>query len=476
MTGLIQSRLFAWSENGLLRWLIYAAAVTLFGLAGFALGFNADQVQSFTVFGMIVMGALMFWRFRLAFALGGLGLLLLLGLTNVPNIVEFAGIEIILFLIGMMILIGFLEEQHFFERVVDAITGLVGPNPRRLTVVLMVMSAISAALVDEVTSIMFMATTVFQVSKRYGVNPIPLLIMVVVATNIGSAATVVGNPVGVMIALRSGLGFTDFLRWATPVAVAGLVIAIPIMMWQSRDWLNELRSAMQGETGEGQNSQPSLMASVLSPEMRLPWGLFIGTIVSLVLHTQIEKLLGLEKNTMLLGTALIAGGIVLALARDNARELVEKRVEWWSLTFFVLLFASVGTLSLTGATSVFANRLVDATGGDPTGLFLAFVWVAGLASALMDNVLAIATLIPVVQELETIGADVTPLWWGMLFGGTFFGNLTMIGSTANIVAIGMLERRQLGHVTMVHWVKSTALVSVTTLALATLMLGFQLVW
>ncbi|MFH1560789.1 MAG: SLC13 family permease [Chloroflexota bacterium] len=422
---------------------------------------------------MIILGALLFWRFRLAFAFLGLATLLALGLTNPKNIVEFAGLDIILFLIGMMILIGFLEERHFFERIVDAITGYVGPHAIRLTVVLMGLSALFAALVDEVTSILFMGATVFQLSGRYRVSPVPLLIMVVFATNIGSAATVVGNPVGVMIALRAGLTFADFLRWATPIALLALAVSIPLLLRHFRKPIAELGAAMRSANPVVADKL-AVRELVFSQEMRLPWALFGGTILLLILHTPIEKILGLEKNAMLLGTSLAVAGLVLMLERERARELVEKRVEWWSLSFFILLFASVGTLNLTGVTNVLASRLADAAGGNEVALFFSFTWVAGIGSAFMDNVLAIATLIPVVQELGNLGLDVFPLWWGMLFAGTFLGNLTMIGSTANIVAIGMLERRGLGHISMGEWMRATAIPSILTLAIASALIYLQL--
>lgn len=453
---------------------VYLLLVSLAGVLAAIFGLNRDQVISITVFVTIVLGALFFWRFRLAFAFLGLAILLALGLTNAQNIVAFAGLDIILFLIGMMILVGFLEEHHFFERIVDSITAYVGPHPFRLTMVLMLLSALSAALVDEVTSILFMAATVFQLSARHRVSPAPFLLMAIFATNIGSAATVVGNPVGVMIALRAGLTFTDFLRWATPVALLALAVSIPILLYHFRRAISELGAAMRSANPVAVEEKPATQGLLLSKEMRLPWALFGGTILLLVLHTAIEKLLGLEKNAMLLGTSLTVAGLVLVLERERARELVERRVEWWTLSFFILLFASVGTLNLTGVTNVLASRLANAAGGNDVALFLSVTWVAAIASAFMDNVLAIATFIPIVQELGRLDVNVFPLWWGMLFGGTFFGNLTMIGSTANIVAIGMLERRAPEQITMGWWIKATAIPSVVTLVLASAIIYLQL--
>lgn len=183
------------------------------------IGFSRPQVLSLSIFFMVIFGTILFWRFRLSFTLIGIFFLLFFGLLDIPHLIEFAGLDIILFLIGMMILVGYLEENYFFESLVDTLTRYVGPRPLLLLVALMAAGAVSAALVDEVTSILFMTATMIHLTSRFGVNPIPFMIIQVFATNIGSSATVVGNPIGVMIAMRAGLTFQDFLRVATPISL-----------------------------------------------------------------------------------------------------------------------------------------------------------------------------------------------------------------------------------------------------------------
>ena len=186
-----------------------------------------------------------------------------------------------------------------------------------------------------------------------------------------------------------------------------------------------------------------------------------------------EKILGLQKNALLIGTAFAAAGISLLLERDRARELVEKSVDWWTLSFFMMLFASVGTLKYVGTTERVAKSLIQWVGGNPKILFVALTWMIGILTGFMDNVLAVATFIPIIQDIIKTGIDVTPYWWGILFGGTLFGNLTMIGSTANIVAIGIIERQKIGHITFGQWIKPGAIVSVPALAIATLLIYLQ---
>jgi Na+/H+ antiporter NhaD/arsenite permease-like protein len=313
-----------------------------------------------------------------------------------------------------------------------------------------------------------MTATMIHLTSRFGVNPIPFVMMQVFATNIGSSATVVGNPIGVMIAMRAGLTFQDFLRWASPISLSALVVTIPLSFLyyskEIREWERKMNRGETEEKEEPQSRDSSLSVCLI---------LFSGTISGLIFHASLEKLLGLQKNALLIGVAFAAAGISLLLERDRARELVEKRIDWWTLTFFMMLFATVGTLKFAGTTETVARSLLAWVGGNPKILFVVITWMIGILTGFMDNVLAVATFIPVIQDIMKTGMDVTPYWWGILFGGTLFGNLTMIGSTANIVAIGIIERQKIGHITFTQWIKPGALVSIPTLAIATMLLYLQ---
>lgn len=445
-------------------------------------GLNTGQIASVTIFASLIVGTLLFWRFRLAFALVGIALMLGLGLLDTDTMIEFAGFDMILFLVGMMIVVGFLEDKKFFEHLLGKIMKGVGPNPVKLVIILMLLSALFAALVDEVTSILFMTATVLHLTGKLKISAIPLVMMTVFATNIGSSATVVGNPVGVLIAMRAELTFMEFLRWATPISLAGLAVAIPLCLLYFRKYIAKIGVALKQTEGleiSSENTEFIVEGSekqnqTNNQSFKLPWIIFLGTIAALVLHSPMEQALGLEKNVLLPGVAFAAAGIVLFLNHNKAREMVERRVDWWTLAFFIFLFASVGTMKMLGVTTILAEGMYEISGNDQTNLFFIFTPVTSILSALMDNVLAVATFIPVVHEFGDLGVNNYPFWWAMLFGGTFFGNLTLIGSTANIVAIGMLERRKRGHITLKEWIKPGAVISIPTMILATLLVYFQI--
>lgn len=455
----------------------YAVGIIAMVFASSFLGLSARQLMAVAGFSSIFFGAIFFWQYRLAFALFGISFLLSTGLIDVPHVIEYAGIDIILFLIGMMIIIGFLEERKFFDKLVHRLMLLVDMNGRKLLVLILVACWVSAALVDEVTSILFMAGAVFAITNRYKLNPIPFIIMTVFATNIGSCATVVGNPIGIIIAMRSGLGFMDFIRWATPISFIVFIFNTVLCFMYFSKPIAQLHEAVASHKEEREALEHDLKEDSHSRSAAIiPALLFFTVILVLVFHAQIEHLFGLQKNTMLLGTSLAGAGVALALSRERSRHLVEHRVDWWTLCFFLFLFASVGALKYHGITDAIARSISKGAGNNVPLLMTIFVWSSGALTSVMDNVLAVATFVPILKDIGAMGIPTFPLWWSILFGSTILGNLTIIGSTANIVAVGMMEKGNLGKVGFLEWLKAGVVIAIPCLLLAHILLLAQLHW
>ncbi|MEM4648580.1 MAG: SLC13 family permease [Nitrososphaerota archaeon] len=453
------------------RFLAYLAIPVIILLFSRTIGFDPAQSLSLTIFLSIISGAIMFWRFRVAFALGGVSILFAAGLLDLEHFIQYANLDVIVFLICMMIVIGFLEERRFFEVLVDRLMQYSGNRPYATIFLLMVLAALFAAMVDEVTSILFMMGIAINIASRLEVSLIPLMLMTVFATNIGSSATVIGNPVGVMIAFASGYGFSDFLRWSTPIAICALMLIAWLMILYFKPYLKEveekMRRAMPAMAPDGADANHRRRMD------RLSLIFFLCVIGGLVLHTQLEEILHLPKNTMLLGVPMIGAAVALMIENVRARELVERRVDWWTILFFLLFFTSVGTLKLTGVTTTLARYVMPLASLDPMVFLIALGYIIGIMSAFMDNILAVALWIAVLQDMASLGVNIAPLWWAALFGSTYLGNLTIIGSTANIVAVGMVEKQKLGHVTLREWIKAGALASFPPLTLALILLALQ---
>ena len=454
--------------------LVLLVAATAACLAhGRIAGLHLDhrQIESLTVFCGLIWGILLYEDYRLIVALSAVAAILGLGLLSIDQLVYTAGLDVVLFLLGTFLVAGYLEQSLFFEHLASQIVRRVGPRPRMLLGVLMLAAMISSAIVGEVASILFVGGAMLNIAHRYQTKPIPFLMMLVFATNTGSAAAAFG-PVGITIALKAHLTVMDFFRWATPIAVAVLALVYVICQWWfAREWKHFADAVRQGST------DPHVPDSSHGRSAAGGWILVIAMTVLFVFHAQIEHALRLSPNFMLLVAALGAGAVALALSGSGAREVIRRRVDWATLAFFLMLFIVVGALQATGVTSVVADALLRGTGGRPAALVLAVGWATGFLSALLANLLAVAAFVPVVAQLKAHGAVCpTAVYWLMLFGATFMGNMTSIGSTCNIIACGMADKRGHGTIYFVPWLKIGLIISLASMALATFLLAIQTNW
>ncbi|PIP19582.1 MAG: hypothetical protein COX41_02095 [Candidatus Omnitrophica bacterium CG23_combo_of_CG06-09_8_20_14_all_41_10] len=362
---------------------------------------------------------------------------------------KFASLEVILFLVGMMVLVGLLKEAGFFAWLTTLILRVKNLTAIKLILILSVISAIMSCCVGEVSSIIFMAAAILEICDYFEVEPTPFIIISVLATNIGSTGTVLGNPIGILIASKSGLTFEDFIFKAFPLMWICLFAAIILVIILYRKQIKKLEQRIK-ELGANE-----ILIRLISipPErqLRLGLGIFGLTLLFIALHHRLELLWNLEANTLLLSIPLISAGAVMIWKWKSARSYVEKDVDWWSLLFFLLLFAKAGTLKYTGATDVLAAKIVSWVGANPMRLISTVLWTSSIGSSILDNVVLTAALIPIVHSFKDLGFTLQPLWWALLFGGCLGGNITLVGSTANIVALGILEKEKHIHMNFFRW-------------------------
>lgn len=412
-------------------------------------GLNFTQAMAVSIFSVSVLGTLFFWDFRLSFAFIGTSLLLLTRTIDLENIIKFASLEVILFLVGMMVLVGLLKDEGFFAWIVQLILRIKHLNAAKFVIVISVSSALLSAMTSEVVSIIFMVAAVLEICDYFEVEPVPFIIISVLTTNIGSAATVLGNPIGILIASKAGLTFEDFIAKAFPLAAACLAVTIIVVLF----WYRKAISRMDKQIKEfGANEMLIKLISV-PPEkgLKVSLAIFASTLLFISLHHRLELLWGLEPNTILFTLPLISSGLVMIWKWKKAREYIEKDVEWWSLLFFMMLFAQAGTLKYTGASDILAGRILD-WAGNSSGLLTGIVlWLSAIGSSMLDNVVLVAAFIPVIQSFQGLGTSLHSLWWALLFGGCLGGNITLVGSTANIVALGILEKEKKIHLGFFRW-------------------------
>ena len=446
---------------------IFGVATAL-GLGSRACGFNFHQSLAISIFSTSILGTLFFWSFRLTFVFLGTSALLITQTIDIDSAIKISSLEVILFLVGMMVLVGLLKDAGFFAWIVSLILRIKKLTARRFLIFISLISALLSCAIDEVTSIIFIVAAVLEICDYFEVDPTPFLIISILATNIGSSGTLLGNPIGILIATKSGLTFEDFILKAFPLAIACLAVMILLVMVWYKKQLRELDYKMQEF---GANEMLIRLISV-PPDRQLKLSLLIFgiTLFFISLHHRLELLLNLKPNTVLLTIPLISSGLVMAWKWDKARKFIEKDVEWWTLLFFMLLFAQAGTLKYTGVTDVLAKKIVEVTGNNPALLTSVMLWLSAIGSSVLDNVVLVAAFIPVVQSFKGLGFSLQPLWWALLFGGCFGGNITLIGSTANIVALGILEKEKNIRVTFLRWFGIGLTVGLVTTAIVWLAL------
>jgi Na+/H+ antiporter NhaD/arsenite permease-like protein len=189
--------------------------------------------------------------------------------------------------------------------------------------------------------------------------------------------------------------------------------------------------------------------------------IFLVTVGVIAVHHRIEALLGLEQNTVLMAAPLAIAGVLMVWRRQRAKHYIEVEVDWWELLFFMMLFAKAGALEHTGVAARVAADFATTFQGVPGLLLPVILGISAIGSAFVDNVVFVAAFVPVVRELHA-----TPLWWALLFGACLGGNMTMIGSAANIIAIGVLEKRHRRRVHFMQWLKVGVVVALVTCLVA----------
>jgi Na+/H+ antiporter NhaD/arsenite permease-like protein len=321
-------------------------------------------------------------------------------------------------------------------------------------VILVVVTGVVSAGLDNVTTVLLVAPVTLLVAERLGVPPVPFLIAEVLASNIGGTATLVGDPPNIIIASRSGLTFNDFLSVLAPFIAVVLVVLIVLcrIMFRRAFRYDAARAAQLMSLHERDAIRdPRLVAVSLS---------VLGLVlVAFGLHTVI----GLQPSVV----ALLGGLLLLALSRLDPAE-VARDVEWPTLVFFAGLFVMVGGLVSTGVIDTLAHAATEATADRLWPATLLLLWASAFLSAIVDNIPYVATVSPIVADLVQANGGLEHaqvLWWALAIGADLGGNATAIGASANVVVLGIAERA--GHrITFWQFTKYGLLVTAISVALA----------
>jgi len=353
------------------------------------------------------------------------------------DVVDF---NVIFLLAGMMIIANILGKTGIFQWLaVEAVRRAEG-RPYRLMVLISLITAVVSMFLDNVTTVVLMTPVTFFIAERLGMSPAPFLISQILASNMGGAATLIGDPPNIIIGSRFDKDFNDFLMNAAPAAITSLLLYLVFARWLFR---KDLASAVQA-------LEPEDIARLVTAErkiqdvrlMRLGLAVLSVTILGFLL----ARTLGLEGATIALAGAVV----LMILAKQNVHEVL-KDVEWSTLLFFIGLFIVVGAVVKSGLISDLAKQALALTGGRSDVAALLVLWMSAVLSAVVDNIPYTITMIPLVQEMgQTV--NVEPLTWALVLGADMGGNATIVGASANVVVSSLSEAR--GHpITFLSYLK-----------------------
>ncbi|MFZ5590267.1 MAG: ArsB/NhaD family transporter [Bacillota bacterium] len=366
---------------------------------------------------------------RTIVALTGAVLVILAGIVTQEMAFEFIDFNTIGLLIGMMIIVGITRNTGVFEYMAVVAAKKAKGEPLKIMISLATITAVTSAFLDNVTTVLLIVPVTFAIAEQLRVNVVPLLIAEVVASNIGGTATLIGDPPNIMIGSATGLGFMDFVINLTPVII---VVHIATMIW--------LRVLYKKQLVTTPELQKNVMLMDEKKEIRDPVLLkkclvvIALTVIGFVLH----QFLHLESATV----ALAGATLLLLLTRDEPEHAFHA-VEWPVIFFFAGLFVIVGALEHVGIIEMVARKSLELTGGAMQSTGLLILWLSAIASAFVDNIPFVATMIPLIQDMGRLGGiqDLNPLWWSLSLGACLGGNGTLIGASANVVVAGMAEKR-----------------------------------
>ena len=360
-------------------------------------------------------------------------------------------LNVLVLLASMMAVVGVLKTTGVFEWAVSRVVRRAGGRPLVLLALVIWFTAITSAFLDNVTAVVFATPMVLAVARHAGVSPATLLLPMVMASNIGGTATLIGDPPNIMIGSGAGLSFVDFMEALTlPCAV----MILWLEFFTRRYW----RSAY-GAAGEP--------ASEAAPEARLTdpvlarWlaGICAGILVGFLTHHVTGTPAAVPALVGAAAALVVQDVLYVRRERPSMHErahgilqVTEREIEWPTLAFFGSLFVVVGAASNTGLIATMAGGLqwTVETGGrvlglSPNGtlLFAALLicWVSGLMSALIDNIPFVAVAIPVIAGIiPGLQGETGVLWWALALGACLGGNGTPIGASANVTTVGLAEK------------------------------------
>lgn len=388
---------------------------------------DIQVVLSIAIF-LVVMTFIITERMNITVvAMGGAVLVVFLKIMTSTQALGFVDFNTIGILVGMMIIVSIVKNSGVFEYLAIYAAKLAKGDPWKIILILCIITAVISAFLDNVTTVLLIAPVTLVITDVLELDPIPFLIPIIMSSNIGGTATLIGDPPNIMIGSEAGLGFMDFIVNLAPIIIIIFIATFAIIKFLYR---NKLKVS--------EDKKLKILAFDEKKAIRnlplLKKSLFVLALV--IMGFFLHELFGYP-------SAFVAlfGAVLLMMISGESIDEVFQSVEWSTIFFFAGLFVVVGSLEQVGVINAIANGLISITGGNLLITGILIIWLSAIISAFLNNVPFIATLIPLIQTMGVkANMDVTPLWWAISLGACLGGNGTLIGASANVIVAGVAEK------------------------------------
>ncbi|MEK5256916.1 SLC13 family permease [Paenibacillus sp. RS8] len=364
---------------------------------------------------------------RTILAMLGAIVMVAMGIVDQETALHHIDFNTIGLLVGMMMIVGITAETGLFKYAAVKSAKLAKGKPRRILIALFVITAVASAFLDNVTTVLLMVPVTFSITRQLRINPLPFLMSQIIASNVGGTATLIGDPPNIMIGSAvKELTFMSFISNLTPVIIIIMLAYIPLFLLMFGKQIKstpELQQSIMSMDEKAMITDHKLLRKCL---------IVLGiTITGFFLH----QALHLESATVALAGAFL---LLLLTGGEHMLEKAFHSVEWITIFFFIGLFVLVSGLVETGVIAELAAKAIELTGGDVLMSSMMILWVSAIASAFLDNIPFVATMIPLIQEMGQMGiTNLEPLWWSLALGACLGGNGTLIGASANLIVAGL---------------------------------------
>ena len=362
----------------------------------------------------------------------GAMLMILIGVLDQETAIHHIDFNTLGLLMGMMIIVNITAETGLFNYLAIWAAQKVKAQPVALLVALATLTAVCSALLDNVTTVLLTVPVTFAITQQLKVDVKPFLMAQIISSNIGGTATLIGDPPNIMIGSAVGLSFGDFVVNLTAPAIFIFAVTVGIMLMMYKSELHtqpELQDKVMRIDALSKITDFKLLKKCLA--------VLAFTITLFVLH----GMLGLESATC----ALTGAGLLLLITATDNEAMIAKvlsKIEWLAIFFFAGLFVLVGALVETGVIKALAAEAIKITNGSVPATAILILWMSAIASAFIDNIPFVATLIPLIKDMGEMGlANLDPMWWSLALGACLGGNGTLIGASANVVVASMAAQR-----------------------------------